>query len=174
MKHLVLVGLPGAGKTTLGRAVAAELSVGFIDFDEEIERRSGLSPSQFFKRHGEAAFRAQELLLTRELVGRHSIVVAPGGGWITQAAARDTLRPHAYLVYLRVSPATAAERLGEGAQQRPLLARGVPAEALQRLLDNREALYKTADLIVDTEAIGIQQLTDDLAHRARNLVVEPG
>lgn len=173
MKHLVLVGLPGAGKTTLGRAVAARAGVGFLDFDEEIQRRSGLSPSAFFERYGEPAFRAQELALSRELVGRHTIVVAPGGGWIAQEAAREALRPYAHLVYLRVSPAAAAQRLGVAAQDRPLLA-GDPTARLQHLLAVREQWYTLADTVVDTEHIGIEQLTNDLLSLVQRLMTEAG
>ncbi len=173
MKHLVLVGLPGAGKTTLGRAVASRAGVAFLDFDEEIHRRSGLSPGAFFERYGEPAFRAQELALSRELVGRHTIVVAPGGGWIVQEAARDALRPYAHLVYLRVSPAAAAQRLGAAAQDRPLLA-GDPIARLGNLLAAREQWYGLADTVVDTEHIGIEQLAHQLASLVQRLMTEAG
>ena len=163
MKHLVLVGLPGSGKTTLGRAVAGQLALPFLDFDEEIERRTGLSPAAFFREHGEAAFRAQELVLSRELGARHTIVVAPGGGWITQEAALDALRPYAVLVYLQVSPAVAAVRLGPDVQSRPLLAGGDPVGVLRRLLAEREPLYATADHALNTEAVDIQGLTKQIA-----------
>lgn len=168
MKHLVLVGLPGAGKTTLGRAAAAAAGVDFLDFDEEIERRTGLAPAAYFHRHGEAAFRAQELALSRELVGRHTIVVSPGGGWITQQAARDALRPHAHLVYLKVSPSVAAQRLGAAVRGRPLLA-GNPLVQLERLLAERGLLYESADEMLDTEVVEMQQLTNKLAELANSL-----
>ena len=171
MKHLVLVGLPGSGKTTLGRAVAAQLSLPFLDFDEEIERRTGLSPAPFFREHGEAAFRAQELALSRELGARHTIVVAPGGGWITQEAAREALRPYAVLVYLKVSPAVAAVRLGPDAHKRPLLAAGDPVTVLGRLLAEREPLYATADHVVNTEIVDIKGLTKQIASLTRQ---DPG
>lgn len=173
MKHLVLVGLPGAGKTTLGRAAAAAAGLGFVDFDEEIERRSGLQPAAYFERHGEAQFRAEELALSKELVGHHTIVVSPGGGWITQKAARDALRPHARLVYLKVSPATAVLRLGAAVRDRPLLA-GNPIVQLERLLAERGLLYESADYVVDTEVVGIEQLTDRLAQLASEAKAESG
>ena len=174
MKHLVLVGLPGAGKTTIGRAAAAQAGLPFLDFDEEIEKRTGLSPSELFRQRGEPAFRSEELALSRELFGRHTIVVSPGGGWITQTAAREALRPQAWLVYLRVSPEVAAARLGGAASNRPLLAGGDPVEALGRLLAARQALYESADQIVDTEVVGMQQVTEVVAEAARRCLKAAG
>ena len=167
MKHLVLVGLPGSGKTTVGRAAAERAQLPFLDFDEEIERRTGLTPAEFFRERGEAAFREEELALSRELVGRHTIVVSPGGGWITQAAARDVLRPHATVIYLKVSPRTAARRLGQSVSLRPLLAAGDPVAALERLLGPRGALYESADQTLDTEVMDLKQLTERVAELAR-------
>jgi shikimate kinase len=165
MKHLVLVGLPGSGKTAIGRAAAAAAQLPFLDFDEEIERRTGLTPSEFFQRRGEAAFRATEVSLTRELVGLHTIVVAPGGGWIAQEAARTALKGHAVLVYLRVSPEEALRRMGANVQLRPLLAAD-PLAAMNRLLAERRPFYENSDYVVDTEAIDIQELTDHVAKLA--------
>jgi shikimate kinase len=173
MKHLVLVGLPGSGKTTVGRAAAAEAGLPFLDFDEEIARRTGLSPTEYFRQHGEAAFRAEELALSRELASRHTIVVAPGGGWITQPAARDALRGHATLLYLKVSPDAAARRLGPSAGTRPLLAVGEPTAVLRELLRVRGPLYDEADHCLDTEAVDLQSLTHQVAVVARRCL-EPG
>jgi len=78
--HLILVGLPGAGKTTVGQLVAARLGVPFLDFDQEISRRSGLSVADYFARFGEATFRAAEVALTRELQQAPRTVLAPNGG----------------------------------------------------------------------------------------------
>lgn len=174
MKHLVLVGLPGAGKTTIGRAAAAQAGLPFLDFDEEIEKRTGLSPSELFRQRGEPAFREEELVLSRELVGRHTIVVSPGGGWITQTAAREALRPQAWLVYLRVSPEVAAARLGGAASKRPLLAQGDPVAALGRLLAARRGLYESSDQVVDTEVVEMQQVTDVVAEAARRCLKAAG
>ncbi len=174
MKHLVLVGLPGAGKTTIGRAAAVQAALPFLDFDEEIESRTGLSPTELFRQRGEPAFRAEELTLSRELVGRHTIVVSPGGGWITQAAAREALRPHGWLLYLKVSPAVAAARLGVAATKRPLLADDDPVVALGRLLTGRYALYESADQLVDTEVVDMQQVIDVVAVAARRCIESPG
>jgi shikimate kinase len=174
MKHVVLVGLPGSGKTTVGRAVAEKTGLPFLDFDEEITRRTGLTPSEFFHGRGQPAFRQHELELSRELVGRHTIVVAPGGGWITQELARETVRGHAVLVYLKVSPAGAVARMGGAVQLRPLLTSGSPVEALQRLLDQRAPLYEQADFVVDTEVIDLQAVIDRVAEVALGARGAPG
>lgn len=167
MKHLVLVGLPGAGKTTVGRAAAALAGLPFLDMDEEIERRTGLTPQQFFQERGEAAFRAAEVALSRELAARHTIVVAPGGGWITQPDAREALKDSATLLYLKVTPKVALQRLGEAVRTRPLLATDDPASALAALLQAREHLYRNADYTLDTEDVDLQQLTEAVAELAR-------
>jgi shikimate kinase len=173
MTHLVLVGLPGAGKTTVGRAAAALAGLPFLDLDEEIERRVGLSPAAIFQTQGEAAFRAAELSVSRELAARHTIVVAPGGGWITQPAAREALG-RSTLVYLRVTPEVALERLGDAIRTRPLLATDDPASTLVELLHARERLYLEADHVLDTEAIDLQGLTNTVAELARYCAASGG
>ncbi|MGQ0540198.1 MAG: shikimate kinase [Gemmatimonadaceae bacterium] len=160
MKHIVLVGLPGSGKTSVGRALATHLRLPFHDFDEEIERFTGVSIAEFFRSHGEAAFRRREFQLSQELAANpHTIVVAPGGGWMTQPAAVALVRPRAVLVYLRVSPEAAGGRLAGSTGQRPLLAGPDPLGALRRLDAERRPLYETADITVDAEDVDIKELT---------------
>src|SRR5262245_7005502 len=81
--HVILVGLPGSGKSTVGAAVADKLSRGFLDIDVEIERREGRSVSQIFAERGEPYFRQMELAITEELAMMGNMIVAPGGGWVT-------------------------------------------------------------------------------------------
>jgi shikimate kinase len=141
-----LVGMPGSGKSTVGREVAGRLGVPFVDLDGEIERRSGATVAEIFSSEGEAAFRALE---ARELLeaSRHDpSVVACGGGVVLETANRITLRNTGTCVYLHV-PLAVLEGRVEPAADRPL----IRAEGdLERLLAEREALYREfAGHIVD-------------------------
>ena len=170
-RHLVLVGLPGAGKTTVGRRLAALLDRPFLDFDAELERRAGATVAELFAREGEPAFRDREAALSAELVGSGPMVLAPGGGWIANPAALATLRPAARIIYLRVSPASALERMGPGRAARPLLAGTDPRAALDGLLARRAALYAVADHTIDTEALSVHEVAESLAAMLRDLQV---
>ena len=165
-RHLVLVGLPGAGKSTVGRSVAARLGRPFVDLDAEIEARGGRTISELFRDDGEEAFRGLEREATAALVGTAPAVVAPGGGWMTRAETVELLRPHAVLVYLRVTPEAALRRLGPGVAKRPLLNGGDPGAALTALAAAREPLYQTADRVIDTEVLDLQEVIDSLVHMA--------
>ena len=166
-RTLVLVGLPGAGKTTVGATVATALGWGFLDFDAELERREGATVAELFRQRGERYFRQLELSLTRELAGRTELVLAPGGGWVTNAGAMALLQPSASIVYLRLRPETALRRLGEGRVARPLLLRPDPLHALRELLVKREPLYAKADHVIDVDLLDPQEVTSQLVRLAR-------
>jgi shikimate kinase len=155
--HLILVGLPGVGKTTIGRAAARQLGRQFLDFDQEIERRAGMSVREIFHLKGEDHFRALEFELTKELSGSGGMVLAPGGGWITQPGSVELLRSSGRIIYLRASPEAVAKRLRR-VETRPLLAGRDPVVALRELYAKRQALYETADVVLDTQGLARQQL----------------
>ena len=167
--HLILVGLPGSGKTVVGEALAARLNRSFLDFDREIERRESATIAEIFGVRGEAYFRQQELGLTLELRQCGNMVVAPGGGWVTNKGVVDILRPPARLIYLKVKPETALRRLGATRAARPLLSRPDPLGELKRLLAEREILYGTADHVVNAEVLDIQHLVQKLAELASTI-----
>jgi shikimate kinase len=164
--HLILVGLPGSGKSTVGRRVARRLGRLFVDFDSEIERREGKSVAQIFSEVGEPGFRALELALTRELAQTSGMVLAPGGGWTTIPGAAALLRPPARMIYLRVRAEVAIGRILRGRRIRPLLQTADPLETLKKLLAEREAGYLQADHVVDVELIKSQQLIATIARLA--------
>jgi shikimate kinase len=155
--HLILVGLPGVGKTTIGKAAARRLGRAFLDFDREIERRSGMEVREIFRLKGEEHFRALESALTHELSTSGGMVLSPGGGWITQTSSVELLRSTGRIIYLRASPEAVARRLRR-VETRPLLAGRDPVVALRELYEKRRALYETADVVLDTEKLVKQQL----------------
>jgi len=156
--HLVLVGLPGAGKSTIGRAVAERLGRTFLDFDQEIERREGKTIAEIFGEKGEGHFRELERVLTEELRLSGNMILAPGGGWVTNAGVVALLRPPARLVYLRVRPETALKRLGGERSTRPLLMRPDPVGELRRLLAARKAAYESADHVIEAELLDVEEV----------------
>ncbi len=156
--HVILVGLPGSGKSTVGRRVARGLGRPFLDFDSEIERREGKSIAQIFSEVGEPGFRALELALTKELAASNGMILAPGGGWTTIPGAAALLRPPARMIYLRVKAEVAIGRILRGRRIRPLLQTADPLETLRKLLAEREAGYLEADHVIDVEVVKSQQL----------------
>jgi len=167
--HLILVGLPGAGKTSAGEALAERLNRSFLDFDREIERRESASIAELFAIRGEHYFRERELEVTLELRQCGNMVVAPGGGWVTNKGVVDILRPPARLIYLKVKPETALARLGAARAARPLLSRPDPLGELKRLLAEREQLYAQADHVVSAEVVDIKRLVDKLVELASTI-----
>lgn len=165
--HLVLVGLPGSGKSTVGRAVSKRLSRPFLDFDAEIEKREGISIARIFAEKGEAVFRSMEYALTQELAAAPPMVLAPGGGWVTIPGVMALLRPPGRIIHLQISPQEALRRLSRSRIVRPLLAQADPAMAMQNLWERRNALYALSDVTVNVEAVDSQRLIDSvvaLAH----------
>ncbi len=158
--HLILVGLPGAGKSTVGRAVADRLGRSFLDFDAEIERREMATVAEIFASRGEPHFRTLEHALTVELLATGYMVLAPGGGWIANAGCLELLRPPAQLVYLKARPEAAVARMGAAAARRPLLMHPDPVNELKRLLALREPLYLQSDHTVNTELMPFDKVVD--------------
>lgn len=145
----MLVGLPGAGKTTVGQLVAAALDAPFVDLDETIVRRTGKSVARLFAEEGEGAFRALEAELGEAALRGPPSVVAPGGGFFAGAVTRAMARGSGLVVYLQTDPAEAAARLG-GSAGRPLLESGETSSRVAALLVEREAVYREAECTVAT------------------------
>jgi shikimate kinase len=147
----VLVGLPGAGKSTVAPLLAARVGWRCIDFDREIMDRTGHSVAELFRREGEAAFRAWEARLTAELCSLPNVVLAPGGGWAAQPGSLEALPAGTAVIWLRVSPEEAIRRLGGSPLERPLLAGPDPLAALSTLAEQRRERYERADFVVDVD-----------------------
>lgn len=163
-----LIGLPGAGKSTIGKAVATKLLLPFVDLDRDIESDAGKSINRIFAEDGEAAFRQLEAEATAR-IPRTPAIVAPGAGWITNEAIRVLVPRPGPTIYLRVEPRTAALRLGKEAADRPLLA-GDPVKELERLLSARSELYESADASSDTEQYPFEQVVQRTAELASALL----
>ncbi len=168
--HLLLVGLPGAGKTTVGPLIAAELGVEFVDVDTLIEERIGTPVATIFKDQGEEAFRAHERAFVADLVSREApMVIAPGGGWAVQDEALASVAGRALTVYLEATPATAAVRARNGAV-RPLLGpdRDGWVGEIRELYQERQRYYSACDLTVATDGLSAKEVARLVAELARN------
>jgi shikimate kinase len=164
--HVVLVGLPGVGKSSAARRAARRLSRPFLDFDVEIERREGMPVERIFAERGEPYFRARELELTRELAPRDGMVLAPGGGWVTSGEALALMRPRSVMIYLRMRPEAALARLRRARRVRPLLETVDPMATLRRLLAEREAAYLSAHHVLDVAAFTPSALVTEIVRLA--------
>jgi len=163
LPHVVLVGLPGAGKTVVGEGVSIAVRRPFLDLDREIERREGMTVGDIFAQQGEPAFRAMERKVTEELRGTGGMVLSPGGGWIADAGNVALLRPPARIIYLRVRPETALARLGAERATRPLLQRPDPLAHGKSLYEARRANLEGADVTIDTEQLSVEQVINMVA-----------
>lgn len=147
-RSVVLVGLMGAGKTSIGRRLAARLGLPFRDADAEIELAAGCSIPELFERYGERAFRDGERRVIRRLLSGDPLVLAFGGGAFMDPETRIIARTEAVSIWLRCTLPTLVRRVA-GREHRPLLADGDHREILQRLIDQRYPVYAEADVIVD-------------------------
>jgi len=147
-RSIVLVGLMGAGKTSIGRRMAARLGVPFRDADAEIELAAGCSIPELFRRYGERHFRDGERRVIRRLLAGDPLVLATGGGAFMDPDTRAAIRDSAVSIWLRCRLATLVRRVATR-NTRPLLQGGNPAEILGRLMEQRHPIYAEADMIVD-------------------------
>jgi shikimate kinase len=171
MSPVVLVGLMGSGKSTVGRLLAARWGLPFIDLDAEIERTSGLSIVEIFEREGEAGFRAREAEATRAIAPSAPMVIAVGGGWMARPELCEAW-PDATRVWLSVSPREAARRLAMHDVSRPLLENESPERVLQELLDQRLPAYRLSEYTVDTSNRTAALVADAIAAQIDRAGVE--
>jgi len=167
-RSLYLVGMMGSGKTSTGRPLAERLGYGFVDADAVIKQAAGCSIPEIFERDGEAGFRKLESQVHSAISQRHSLVVATGGGVVTQQENWGLLHS-GIVIWLDVVPDQLLQRLKADSTVRPLLQTDDPEAALNALLNERRPLYAEADLTVvineetpETVADGILQLLPGL------------
>ncbi|NDU85212.1 MAG: shikimate kinase [Ferrovum sp.] len=174
VSNIFLVGLMGAGKTTVGRLLARRRHVPFVDSDHEIEAHTGVRISTIFELEGESGFRAREEAILGELMLRDGIVLATGGGAVLSPLTRQRLRQHGLVVYLRGSVDQLWQRTRHD-HHRPLLQTADPKSKLQQLFDARDPLYReVAHLIFDTTQQSPQRLVCQLETEiAAHVVAHP-
>ena len=165
-RHIVLVGLPGSGKSTVGRIVAEQLGTGFVDIDNILIRKEGKPIALIFAEKGEPAFRDMERKEMEAALANQPAVLAPGGGWAAQPGALDGARGRAFVVYLKARAETAAAR-GAPSGTRPVLMGEDPETRMRALLKEREPFYQQADAKVETERKTAAQVAEEVVRLAR-------
>ena len=154
---IFLVGPMGAGKTSIGRRLAAETGRAFRDSDRALSERTGVSVAEIFEREGEAGFRRRERALLEELTREPEVVLATGGGAVLDADNRSRLGARGVVVYLRAAPAAQWRRL-RADRTRPLLDVADPRRELERLYAERHPLYQElCDHRLDTDGLGVRE-----------------
>jgi shikimate kinase/3-dehydroquinate synthase len=172
MQNVFLVGLMGAGKTTIGRILARKLGLRFIDSDHEIEARTGASIPWIFEIEGEQSFRRREADVIRELTGQQDLVLATGGGAILSADNRAFLKARGTVVYLRATVNSILQRTAHD-KNRPLLQTADPRKKLEELMAVRDPLYmEIADIIIDTGRPNVQSMVQTILTQLETLACE--
>ena len=163
--NLILVGMMGAGKTTIGRMLARRLKRPFRDSDHEIEERCGVRIPVIFEIEGETGFRAREAQVIAELCATGGSVIATGGGAVLSGESRRRLAEGGTVVYLHASPGSLWQRVRND-RNRPLLATPEPLKKLEALYAERDPLYReVADVVVETGRQSVRVLARDLLRR---------
>ena len=162
-ERLALIGLRGAGKSTLGEALAGELKVPFIELDREIEREAGTGLSEIFLLYGQQGYRRYEQrCLEKILESQARCVIATGGSIVSETATYDLLRSSCFTVWLKAKPEEHMSRVMEQGDLRPMAGNTQAMADLKRILQSRAALYGQADAVVDTSGRNIKQILKDL------------
>ena len=162
-RPVVLIGLMGAGKSTVGRRLAKKLAVPFIDSDDEIKKAAGCSIEDIFKLFGEEEFRAGEKRVMSRLLDEGPMVLATGGGVFMDPEIRARILQSGTTVWLKASLEALAERTSRRGG-RPLLQTGDPLKTLKKLINERYPVYNEATIAIDTD--------NDTHHGAMNLIIE--
>lgn len=167
--NVFLIGPMGAGKTTIGRHLAALVHKRFLDADHEIEKRTGVSIPVIFEIEGESGFRRRESMVIGDLTQERDIVLATGGGVVLLEENRLALRQNGIVVYLHADIETLVERTRRD-RNRPLLQTGDPRAKIEELLHQREPIYRqVADVVIDTGQRAPSSVARDIAARLKDL-----
>ena len=160
--NIFIVGPMGSGKSTVGKIIADELFLSFLDTDEEIETRTGASIDWIFDLEGEEGFRKRESSILQDMAKRNSIVLSTGGGIILSEDNRELLSSRGTVFYLATPISVQLERTAKD-KDRPLLKNGDPEKILTKLQKDRESLYEAvADHVVNTENKSSQEVASEI------------
>jgi shikimate kinase len=170
-RPLVLVGLMGVGKTTVGRRLARRLNIPFVDADTEIEKAAGCSINDIFEFHGEATFREGERRVIKRILEGAPKVISTGGGAFIDPEIRSRIRSKALSIWLRADLETILKRVKRN-NNRPLLTGADPGTTLRRLMAERDPIYAEADLVVDSGDTAIDKVVDTILDALRERTPE--
>jgi shikimate kinase len=160
-RSLVLVGMMGAGKSSIGRRLAGRLGIAFVDADAEIETAAGMSITEIFKVHGEEAFRAGEARVIARLLGSGPQVLSTGGGAFMNESTRKAVREKGVSLWLKADYEVLAKRIRRRGD-RPMLLTDNPAETLRDLITVRYPIYAEADLTVHSRDVPHDTIVDEI------------
>jgi shikimate kinase len=166
-RHIVLVGLPGSGKSTVGKLVADALNTFVIDIDALLVREMGMPVIQIFGMVGEPRFREMERDAVKAAQSRDPCVIVPGGGWAAQPGQLEAAKQTSLVIYLKCQAATALKRREKG-EAHPLLAGGDPGQKMRTLLEERDPFYRKADHVVDAETAPAEAVAAEVMTLARH------
>ena len=161
-RSIVLVGMMGVGKSSIGRRLAVRLGIPFVDADAEIEKAAGMSIAEIFARHGEADFRSGEARVIARLLDGGPQVLATGGGAVMNANTRNAIRAKGVSVWLKADVDVLLRRINKRKNDRPLLQTADPEQTLRALLAEREPVYAQADLTVLSREVAHDAIVADI------------
>ncbi len=159
-RHLIFVGLPGSGKSTVGRSVAEKVGATFADLDKVVERQQGMPLERIFAELGEVAFRRMESEAMGSLLEGEPCVLAPGGGWAAQPGEMERAKEHGLVVYLKTMITTAVERTTMH-DYRPLLMSDDRHERMRELLKERKPFYTMAHAEIDNASRSLEDVVEE-------------
>ncbi len=171
---LVLVGLMGAGKSSVGKRLSEYLNVGFIDSDQEIEKAAGMNIVEIFEKFGEQYFRAGERKVINRLILHEPQVLSTGGGAFISKEIREVVKIHGFSIWLKADLETLWPRIS-GKGNRPLLKNNYPKKELENLIIKRNPVYKKADITIKTNSnISHLEMVDKIIEKLKkhNIVTE--
>lgn len=167
MGNIILTGFMGAGKSTVGMRLAERLKMEFVDLDREIEKVTGMSVNQIFKRYGEIRFRSEENLMVEKLAKRNGLVIATGGGTVLREENMQILRKNGIIILLEASPEEIFARVSRKRGTRPLLRKNLTIENIEAMLADRDPFYQQADHRINTSGKDLDTIVKEIMNQCR-------